>query len=94
MFEFAGAAKVCTAMLLIFFAAAPSQVQLTRVDAPYMVYQIQLLGRIMYFCPESPDKGVDCGRWVRETAFGATAFVQPSLGGQDYVSVDPNIATH
>ena len=87
-----GAAKIGTAVFLLSIAILPNQVQLTRLDAPYVVYQIQLLGRIMYFCPEQPNKDVDCGRWARETAYGSTAFVQPTGVGK-FVSVE-TVATH
>ena len=93
MLEFGGA-KIFTGVFLLFCAILPNQVELTRVEAPYVVFQIQLLGRIMYFCPEKPDKA-DCGRWVRETAFGATAFVQPS-GANQWIAIEnvEEIPTH
>ena len=80
MSEYGGTAKVFISGLFIMVAILMNQAKITRVEAPIAVYQVQLLGKIMYFCPDRPKDDVDCGRWLRRTAFGTTVFVQPGSG--------------
>ena len=80
MSEYGGFSKLMISALVIVAAILMNNAKITRIEAPIAVYQVQLLGKIMYFCPDRPKHDVDCGRWLRRTAFGSTVFVQPSAG--------------
>ena len=83
-----GGGMVFAAGGVFALAMAFNSSTITRVEAPELVYQVQLLGRIMYICPERFGRtthDIDCGRWLRRTAAGTTVFVQPS--GQPVTAV-------
>ena len=84
MSEYGGFAKLMISAFVIVIAVLMNNAKITRIEAPIAVYQVQLLGKIMYFCPDRPKDDVDCGRWLRRTAYGTTVFVQP---GPDQVEL-------
>lgn len=57
-------ARVMVPVFVLMVAILMNNTRIIQIDAPFVAYQIQLLGKSMFVCPNRPARKAECGRWL------------------------------
>ena len=72
MFERMDFARLMLPVVVIVAAFLINITQIKQIDAPFAVYQVRVLERVIYFCPDRPSGDAECGYWTRRTHTGSS----------------------